>query len=96
VPELAPGASTTLSLSHQFDAVGPFEVTCSLEADDELRADNEGVLLVEIYERLPILLVEDPASPEPLQNDAPFVLAALGQRKAVMADGSGGRCSNRP
>jgi len=81
VAELAPGASTTLSLSHQFDAVGPFEVTCHLEADDDLRADNEGRLLVEIYERLPILLVEDPASPEPLQNDAPFVLAALGQRK---------------
>src|SRR5688572_16664107 len=82
VPELGPGASTTLSLSHQFDAVGPFEVTCHLEADDDLRADNEGRLLVEIYERLPILLVEDPASPEPLQNDAPFVLAALGQRKS--------------
>src|SRR5688572_20962070 len=82
VPELGPGASTTLSLSHQFDAVGPFEVTCHLEADDELRADNEGRLLVQIYERLPILLVEDPASPEPLQNDAPFVLAALGQRKS--------------
>jgi len=82
VPELAPGASTTLSLSHQFDAVGPFEVTCHVEADDDLRADNEGRLLVEIYDRLPILLVEDPASPEPLQNDAPFVLAALGQRKS--------------
>lgn len=82
VPELAPGASTTLSLSHQFDAVGPFEVTCHLEIDDQLRVDNEGRLLVEIYDRLPILLVEDPASAEPLQNDTPFVLAALGQRKA--------------
>jgi hypothetical protein len=76
VPELAAGASTTLSLSHQFDAVGPFEITCHLEADDELRGDNESRLLVEIYDRLPILLAE------PLQNDAPFVLAALGQRKS--------------
>jgi len=82
VPELAPGASTTLTLSHGFDAVGPFEVTCRLEMDDELSADNEGRLLVQIYDRLPILFAEDAASPEPLQNDAPFVLAALGQRKA--------------
>jgi hypothetical protein len=81
LPELGPSASTTLTLSHQFDAVGPFEVSCRLETDDELSADNEGRLLVEIYERLPILFVEDPASAEPLQNDAPFVLAALGQRK---------------
>lgn len=82
VPELAPGASTTLSLNHQFDAVGPSEVRCQLEAVDDLPADNEGRLLVEIYERLPVLLVEDPVSPEPLQNDTPFVLAALGGRKS--------------
>jgi hypothetical protein len=81
VPELAPGASTTLRLSHAFAAAGQFDVTCHLEASDDLPGDNEAHLLVEIYERLPILLVEDPASAEALENDAPFVLAALGSRR---------------
>ena len=85
----------TLSLSHQFDAAG-FEVTCHLEAKDALRADNEGHLLVEIFERLPVLLVEDPASPDPLQNDSAFVLAALGRARAAMATASGARFSSRP
>lgn len=78
VPELAPGANTTLSLGHQFDSAGAVDVTCHLEAVDELAADNQARLLVEIYERLPVLLVEDPVSSEALENDAPFVLAALG------------------
>ncbi|MCI0746160.1 MAG: BatA domain-containing protein [Verrucomicrobia subdivision 3 bacterium] len=82
VPELAPDASTTVSIHHQFDAPGTFEVTCQLESHDELAADNSGNLLVEIFERLPVLLVEDPVSAEPLENDAPFVLAALGASKS--------------
>jgi hypothetical protein len=81
VPELAPGASTTLSISHQFDSPGPFDVLCQLEADDALPPDNQAHLLVEIYERLPILFVEDAASAEPLETDAAFVLAALGAPK---------------
>jgi aerotolerance regulator-like protein/VWA domain-containing protein/CARDB protein len=81
VAELAHGASTSLSLSHQFDTAGTFDVTCQLEAGDDLPADNQAHLLAEIYERLPVLFVEDPVSTEPLENDAAFVLAALGARK---------------
>ena len=81
VAELAPGAATSLSLSHQFDTAGAFDVACQLEANDDLSADNQAHLLVEVYERLPVLFVEDPISSEPLENDAAFVLAALGARK---------------
>jgi len=81
VPELAPGASTTLSLQHPFGSAGVFHVVCQLEANDDLPPDNEAQLLVEIYERLPVLLVEDPLSTEALDNDTPFILAALGSRK---------------
>jgi hypothetical protein len=82
VPELAPGASTTLSLAHDFPASGTFDVTCQVEANDVLSPDNRNHLLVQIFERLPVLFVEDPISSEPLQNDAPFVLAALGARES--------------
>ena len=85
VPELAPEASTTLSLSHSFTAAGAFELVCQLEANDELPADNVAHLLVEIYERLPVLLVEDAASPDSLESDRPFILAALGARPGEAA-----------
>src|SRR5439155_7608121 len=48
VPELAPGASTTLSVSHQFSSAGNFEVQCQLESNDDLAADNTGHLLVDV------------------------------------------------
>jgi len=81
VPELTPGASTTLSLSHPFPGAGAFDVVCQIEANDDLPADNEAHLLVEIYERLPVLLIEEPVSAESVENDTPFILAALGARK---------------
>jgi hypothetical protein len=77
VPELAPGASTTLSLVHQFNAAGSFDVVAHFEAIDELSADNEAHLLVDIYERLPVLIVEDPVGAEG-PADTTFILAALG------------------
>ena len=79
VPELAPGASTSLSLAHQFGSPGSFDLTCHLETSDELAADNEAHLLINIYERLPVLIVEDPPNEGP--SDATFILAALGARK---------------
>jgi hypothetical protein len=81
VPGLAPGASTVLSFNHLFTAPGTHEVTAQLDATDILAADNRGRVLVDIYDRLPVLLVEDPFSPEPLENSATFVLAALGAQR---------------
>lgn len=81
VPELAPEASTRLSLSHPFPAAGTFDVRCALEARDSLVADNEAHLLVQVFDRVPVLFVEARAAKEPLQTDAAFVLAALGARQ---------------
>jgi hypothetical protein len=86
VPGLAAGASTVLSLAHDFPTPGAFEVSCRLDASDVLPSDNQGHLLVQIFEQLPVLLVEDSISSEPLEKDAPFVLAALGARRS--ADGT--------
>jgi len=83
VPELAAGASTTISLAHQFGTAGTFEVTCEIDAADDLKADNAAHLLVTVYDRLPILVVEDAASSDPLESDATWVLAALGARKSA-------------
>lgn len=79
VPELAPGASIPLSITHSFSSAGKFAIRCHLDVSDAIAADNEAALLVDVYDRLPILLVEESTSPDPLENDAPFVLAALGR-----------------
>jgi hypothetical protein len=65
-------------VSHSFESTGAFEVSCQLEVADALAADNQGYLHVQIFERLPILLVDDPN--ERVETDTPFVLAALGAR----------------
>ena len=81
IAELAPGASTSVSLSHQFAVARLSDVACRLETKDALTADNEAHLLVEVFERLPVLLVEEREPGEPLDKDSAFVLAALGSRK---------------
>ena len=81
IPELAPGASTSVSLAHQFPTPGLSEIACRLEVKDTLIADNEAHVLVQVYERLPVLLVEEASTGEPLETDSAFVLAALGARK---------------
>ena len=95
IPELAPGATTSVSVSHQFAAAGTFDVTCQLENKDALLPDNEGHLLVEVVAHLPVLLVEEPNTAEPLETDSAFVLAGLGARKADRA-GAGWRSVFEP
>ncbi len=82
VPELAPGASTSVSLAHSFSEAGLSEVTCRLEAKDALIPDNEARLLVQVFDLLPVLIVEEAAKSAPLEADSTFVLAALGASKA--------------
>jgi len=81
IPELAPGASTSVSLAHGLPTPGVSEMACRLEVKDSLLADNEARVLVQTYDRLPILIVEDANTGDPLETDSAFVLAALGARK---------------
>ena len=81
IPELAPGAGTSVSVSYAFPSRGLSDVVCRLESKDALSADNEAHLLVQVYDRLPVLLVEESTTAEALETDSAFVLAALGVRK---------------
>ena len=82
IPELAPGASTSVSLAHEFAKPGLSEIACRLEVKDAMPADNEARVLVEVYERLPVLIVEEAGNAPAIESDSAFVLAALGTRKA--------------
>lgn len=87
IPALAPGASTVATLNHAFTGPGTWEVSGELEARDALDLDNRAQGLLDVHERLPVLVVEDPDALEPLENDAPFILAALGWRDPGVSTG---------
>jgi hypothetical protein len=90
VPALEPGAATTLALNHPFPKPGVYEVAGELEARDDLPADDSGRCLVDVFERLPVLVVADRSAGDSLESDAGFVLAALGVRSGT-TDGGGWR-----
>ena len=78
IPALEPGAGTTVTLNHSIDQPGVVNVSCRLEINDDLPADNEGYLILEIAESIPILIVEGNPSRDPLVTEIGYLLAALG------------------
>src|SRR6185503_3171819 len=80
IPELAAGATTAVSVNHLFPVAGIFHATCNIESGDALPADNDAVQIVEIFERVPILLVDDSQSADVAESESAFVMAAFGRR----------------
>ena len=78
LPPLDAGASHEAAWRHSFSRTGVFTVTCRLDAADDLAADNAESLVVEVVERVPVLLVEGAAELAEMQQDAYLVQAALG------------------
>ncbi|HUQ72001.1 MAG TPA: BatA domain-containing protein [Planctomycetaceae bacterium] len=78
VPELAAGAVHEAVWKHSCSSLGVYALACEIETDDVLGADNRGTVIVEVVDRIPVLVIEsDPAAAE-FQRDAFFVQAALG------------------
>jgi hypothetical protein len=77
---LAPGAATAVNINHLFSGAGIFKVTCDVEGTDALPADNQSMIIVEIFERVPVLLVDDAQSNDPIESESAFALAAFGRR----------------
>lgn len=78
IPALPPGAIHEVVWKHSFSTLGVFSISAEITADDVLMADNQETLIVEVVDRIPVLVVEcSPAAAEIMQ-DAFFVQAALG------------------
>lgn len=80
IPELPAGAATSVSINHLFPSAGIFQVNGNLEGADALAGDNQATLVVQIFERVPILLVDDAQSADMTESESAFVLAAFGMR----------------
>jgi hypothetical protein len=78
IPALAPGAMHEVLWKHSFSTLGVFSISAEVTGEDVLLPDNHDTLIVEVVDRIPVLVVESaPNASEDLQ-DAYFVQAALG------------------
>ncbi len=78
VPELDPGAETTVTLTQPFPNPGLVDVSCQLTTHDDLSLDDSARFLLNVTESSPILVVEGEPHFDPLQSDSAFFLSALG------------------
>lgn len=63
---------------HSFDAKGTYRISCRVDRDDDLLAVNTASFVVEVVDRIPIVIVEGAMELAEMQQDGYFVQAALG------------------
>ncbi|MCA9051544.1 MAG: VWA domain-containing protein [Planctomycetaceae bacterium] len=78
VPTLEAGAIHDVVWKHSFSRSGVYAVSCRIQADDELAADNMATVVIEVVEEVPVVVLENSPELAELQRDAFFVEAALG------------------
>lgn len=81
--QLAPGSSETVSFRHQFARAGTEVLRATVVANDELPGDDEAIRVVQVMDRLHVLVVD--ASPATRFLDRPSAFVAL----ALMPDVQG-------
>jgi hypothetical protein len=78
IPNLDPGDVFDVVWNYSFSSLGVFAVSGEIDAHDVLVPDNRGTVIVEVVNRVPVLVVEGfPHAAEILQ-DAYLVQSALG------------------
>jgi hypothetical protein len=71
------GAAETVRFDHKFDTPGPHIVTARVLSEDEIPSDNTAVRVLEVVDKLPVLVVEGDPSIRPLDGAAAFIEIAL-------------------
>jgi hypothetical protein len=77
VGRLTPQASNTLRFSHQFGRPGSYLIRARLTGEDQIALDDGGYFASQVYDRLPILLVDGSPAPHPLDSGTGYLEAAL-------------------
>jgi len=78
VSEIGGGESSDAVWHHSFANPGVYAISCSIDANDRLAADNMATVVVEVVNEVPVLVVESAAGRAEMQQDAYFVMAAMG------------------
>jgi len=77
VEAIQPGAAETVRFEHKFDTPGPHVVTARLSGRDDLPGDDEAVRMLNVEDRLPVLIVDGAPSSRPSEGAAFFIEAAM-------------------
>ena len=72
------GQSLEANWVHTFATPGTYRLSCRIDHQDDLLADNQAQLVVEVVDQIPVVIVEDAFELAEMQQDAYFVQAALG------------------
>ncbi len=75
--EIPPKAAETVTFSHRFEKPGPRIVEARLLCQDDLAGDNHQARVLNVLEKLPVLLVDGVPSTRPLGGAAAFLEIAL-------------------
>ena len=90
VAALEPGQSTEIFWSTKFKDAGPVAVEGSLDQADDLDEDSVAIKVVEVVDRIPVLLVDNQSSLQALQtcrlNSIKFLTLALGYEGEEASD----------
>lgn len=78
LPVIEPGGVIEVTCKQGFTEWGPHRVECRLHITDPLAADNRQVLIVDVRDEIPILIVESAGDTEDVEQDAFFLETALG------------------
>ena len=79
IDAIEPDTSTESSWTHSFNKPGAYRISATISGEDDLPADNEASVVIEVVEEIPILIVEGESRLRDTQADSFFVLAALGR-----------------
>ncbi|WP_010584735.1 BatA domain-containing protein [Schlesneria paludicola] len=79
IESLNAGQSAQVTLKPSAGHSGIRRLKCRIDVRDDLKADNEQIVIIETIDQVPLLLVDDSTSDDPLTSDKGYLLAALGQ-----------------
>jgi hypothetical protein len=86
LPVLQPGETHEVVLHHSFAKPGVYLLTCRIDPDDDLQPDDSESIVIEVVERVPVLLVEGSEGFAEMQQDTYLVRAALGRIEGDESD----------
>ena len=80
VKEIPPGSAETVRFEYRFEAPGRHIVTAKVIGDDDLAADNSNDRVVDVQDKLPVLIVDGAPAERFFHGAASFVRVALTPR----------------
>jgi hypothetical protein len=75
--EIQPGAAETVSFSHRFEAAGPHVVAIALDTGDAITGDNQAVRVVNVLDRLPVLVIDGAPATRRRRSASSVLTAAM-------------------